>query len=289
MGLFDVDFNLEFDPERFANELVAGSDIDDASKAALASILAKPEVTKRLKNGVALRADAQRAMDKARDVAGQAERVRDANFQWAAENKSALEEWAKSRGNGGGGGGNPQSPTVIAPSGDSLSRAEVIKLLEDTKKSFSDSLAQQDEAYVGLIADTVELTSDYARRFKGESLPYSDLQKFALANRMTLRNAYDKFIQPKLDEQRTADIERIKKEAFEEGRLAALSTANEDTRSEPGSSWKGPGTGALGDVLMGRRVQTLTSGDGKPITGEDAFVANWNKTQGFTKDTGTAH
>ena len=31
MGLFDVDFDLNFDPSQFANELVAGADIDEAS------------------------------------------------------------------------------------------------------------------------------------------------------------------------------------------------------------------------------------------------------------------
>lgn len=274
MGLFDINFDLDFDPSQFANELVAGAaDIDDASKAALAAVFAKPEVRGKLKNGVALRSAAQSAMDRARNVATEAERIRDANFAWADQNKTLIERWAASQ------QGQQPGATITAPSGEVLTKADVTALMNDMRKQFTDTLAAQDESYVGLLADTVELTSDYSRRFSGESLPYADLQKFALEKRMTLRNAYDKFIEPKLEEKRKTEMAAAIAAAKEEGRLEALSHREEQSLGEPG----GDLGSAFKDVLLGRRTQTLTDGNGNELSGEDRFVRNWQATRGFTQ------
>lgn len=278
MGLFDINFDLEFDPNQFANELVAGADIDEASKAALAAVFANPNVKGKLKNGVALRSAAQSAMDRARNVATEAERIRDANFAWAEQNKTLIEQWAASQ------QGHRPGATITAPTGEALTRADVEKLLNETRKQFADTLAAQDESYVTLLADTVDLTSDYSRRFGGESLPYADLQKFALEKRMTLRNAYDKFIEPKMEERRKTEMAAAIAAAKEEGRLEALSHREDPAYADPASTWRGPGTGALNDVLLGRQRPTQSlDAAGKPLSGEDAFVAQWNATRGFTQ------
>lgn len=275
MGLFDVDFDLNFDSSAFANELVAGADIDDASKAALAAVLGNQNVKAKLKNSVALRSEAQRAMDRARTVAREAESIRDQNFKWANDNKPAIEQWIA---NGGGqGGGNS---TITAPSGDVLTRAEVKQLFDEMGKKFSDTLAAQDESYVSLIADTVDLTQKYSKLFDGESLPYGELQKYALEKRMTLRNAFDTFIAPKLDEKRKTEFASAIAAAREEGRIEALSQREEMTTAEPGSGDLGS---AFKDVLLGRRTTTLKDAAGKELSGEDAFVKNWNSTRGFTQ------
>lgn len=274
MALFDINFDLDFDPNQFANELVAGADIDDASKAALASVFAKPEVRSKLKNGVALRSEAQRAMDRARNVATEAEQLRDANFKWARDNKPVIEAWAASQ------AGHQPGATITAPSGDVLTRADVEKLMNDMRKQFSETLQAQDESYVALMADTIELTQDFGQRFGGASLPYGDLQKFALEKKLTLRNAYPLFIEPKLEEKRKAEFDKAIAEAKEQGRLEALSTREEQSIGDPSVGDLGS---AFKDVLLGRRTTTLTDAGGKPLSGEDAFVRNWNATRGFTQ------
>lgn len=275
-GRFDINFDLDFDPNQFASELVLGADIDEASKAALASVFAKPEVRGRLKNSMALRSEAQRAMDRARNVATEAETLRDQNFTWAQQHKDTIERWAASQ------AGHQPGATITAPSGEQFTRAEAVRLMTEMQQKFADTLAAQDESYVGLLADTVELTSDYSRRFGGESLPYADLQKFALEKRMTLRNAYDKFIEPKLETKRKEEMAAAIAAAKEEGRLEALSQREEQSYAGPESTWRGPGTGALNDVLLGRNRIQNTDAAGKQLTGEDAFVAEWNRTRGFT-------
>lgn len=270
-GKFDLNFDVNFDPNAFANELVAGAaDIDDAQKTALQAILAKPEVVSKLKNSVALRSSAQSAMDRARQAAQEAEQLRDANFAWAEQNRKPLEEFL-ARGDRG--------TTVTTPTGDVMTKAEVLALLKEQQNAFAAELQQKDEAYVGLQLDTYELATEYGKLFDGATMPLGELQKFAIEKRTSMRNAFPSFIQPKLEEKRKADIEKIKAEAFEAGKAEALSHITEYSTGEPG----GDLSTAFGDSLLGRRTTTLTSTDGKPLSGEDAFVANWNKTRGFTQ------
>jgi hypothetical protein len=268
-GKFDLNFDVGFDPASFADELVAGADIDDASKAALQLVLAKPAVVAKLKNSVALRSSAQSAMDRARDAAREAEQLRDANFKWAQDNIEPLKEFVA-------GGGRRE--TITNPQGDVLTKADVLALLKEQREQFAAELAQKDEAYIGLQTDTFELAHEYSKQF-GETLPLVELQQHAIKARTSMRNAFPSFIAPKLEEKRKAEIEKIKLEAFEAGKADALSHMTEHTMAEPG----GDLSTAFGDTLLGRRTTTLTSTDGKPLTGEDAFVANWNKTRGFTQ------
>lgn len=275
-GKFDLNFDVAFDPNAFANELVAGADdIDDASKAALQAILAKPAVISKLKNSVALRSSAQSAMDRARQAAQEAEQLRDANFAWAEQNRKPLEEFMASGG---------RHSTITAPSGDTLTKADILALLKEQRDQFAAELAQKDEAYIGLQTDTFELAHEYSTLF-GETLPLVDLQKFAIEKRTSMRNAFQSFIAPKLAEKSKADVEKIRLEAFEAGKAEALSHITEYSTGEPG----GDLSTAFGDSLLGRRTTTLTNTDGKPLSGEDAFVANWNKTRGFTQPAGKDH
>lgn len=275
-GRFDLNFDVGFDPAAFANELVAGAeDIDEASKTALQAILAKPAVVAKLKNSVALRSSAQSAMDRARAAAQEAEQLRDANFTWAEQNRRPLEEFIASGG---------RHTTVTTPSGDVMTKAEVLALLKEQQTQFAAELAQKDEAYIGLQTDTFTLANEYSKLF-GDVLPLVELQQFAINARTSMRNAFPSFIAPKLEEKRKADIEKIKAEAFELGKAEALSHITEYSTAEPG----GDLSTAFGDSLLGRRTTTLTSADGKPLSGEDAFVANWNKTRGFTQSAGKDH
>jgi hypothetical protein len=279
MGYFDElglsVTDLQFDPARFADELIAGADIDDAQKEVLRAAVLNPRVSGTLKNAVALRRDAQSALDRARNLAVEAERTRDANFIWARDNKAALEAFTA---NGG-------RQRIEAPSGDLLSKADVIALLEDRDKKIAARIAEQDESYVGLLKDTAFLTQEFSKTFPGEPFDYGALQEFALTNHMTLRNAFPQFIAPKLEEKRTSDfkiaLEKAKADAREEARMEFAAAREEQSSGE--LDGKGDLSSVFRDRLMGRRTTTLTDSAGKALEGEDAFVAAWGKTNGFTK------
>ncbi len=269
-GKFDLNFDVGFDSNMFADELVAGADIDDVSKAALQAVLAKPAVIAKLKNSVALRSGAQSAMDRARAAAQEAEQLRDANFKWAEDNRKPLEEFMASGG---------RQSVITAPSGDAMSKSDVLAMFKEMQEKHDADLREKDEAYIGLQLDTYELATEYGKLFEGATMPLGELQQFAIKQRTSMRNAFQGFIAPKLEEKRTKDVERIKLEAFEAGKAEALSHITEFSTGEPG----GDLSTAFGDSLLGRRTTTLTNTDGKPLSGEDAFVANWNKTRGFTQ------
>lgn len=263
--------NLDnFDPLRFGDELLADAGLDDAQREAIKAALAKPAVSSKLRNAVALRSDASRALDQARARTLEAERVRDENMRWAEANKEPLGRFIASGG---------RFETVQTPSGETLSKADVVELFGDYEKKLHDALAEKDEQYVGLLADTVELSAAYSKEFPGESLPYGELQQFAISKRMSLRNAFPLFIEPKLTTKRKAEFEAAIAAAREEGRLEGLGQREDPVTAESG----GEIGSAFKDALLGRRTTTLTNTDGQKLEGEAAFVANWNKTQGFTK------
>lgn len=279
MGYFD-DLQLgalSYDPNQFADELITGADgIDETQREALKALILNPVVSGKLKNAVALRRDAQSAMDRARNAITEADKVRDANFIWARDNKAALEAFTAS-------GGRQR---VEAPNGDFLSKAEVAAMLKEQGDAISKRIADQDSAYVGLLADTTALIQEYTKTFPGEALDYSELQKFALTNGVTLRQAFPQFIAPKLEEKRTSDfkiaLDRAKAEAKEEARMEFAAAREEQSSGE--LDGKGDLSSVFRDRLMGRRTTTLTDSAGKALEGEDAFVAAWGKTNGFTKE-----
>lgn len=286
MGYFDdltTGLTLDYDPNRFADELIASADgIDEAQRDALKALILNPKVSGNLKNAVALRRDAQSAMDRARNLAAKAEEVRNANFTWAEQNKDALEAFVASQ---GGGQGGRFGTRFESSNGDLLSKADVVALLEERDKKIAARIEQQDNAYVGLLADTTELISEYTKTFPGETLPYADLQKFALTNGVTLRQAFPQFIAPKLEAKRDTDfkaaLEKAKAEAREEARMEFAAVREEQSSGE--LDGKGDLSSVFRDRLMGRRTTTLTDAAGKALEGEDAFVAAWNKSNGFTR------
>lgn len=280
--LDDSDFQLNFDPNAYARELVDGaSDLSDEEKAVLASALTKQSVAAKLKNSVALRAEAQRKLDKARDVTTKAEQVREANFAWARDNKEAFERWAATQGG---------RSTITSPSGEVLTKAEVREMLAAQEKSFNERLEAQrnetDEQYIGVLADGWQLASTWNKNFPGEDFPYPELQKFALGKRLSLTNAFPLFIAPKMEEKRKTEIETMRKAAIEEGRQLALAEMEERSTLEGTVRESGNASGAgatFMDSMRGRQTQRLTGTDGKPVEGEDAFVARWKSTNGFTR------
>jgi hypothetical protein len=89
-----------------------------------------------------------------------------------------------------------------------------------TRKEFEDLLKQRDQAYVNLTKTVSNVQMDYFKKF-GETLDLNTLEKEALASGLPLETAYEKFIQPKMEERREADFKvRIQKEREEAAREA---------------------------------------------------------------------
>jgi len=115
-------------------------------------------------------------------------------------------------------GGNRQ---VATPTGDVL-----------TRKEFEEELKRRDQAYVGLTKAASRATLDYYNRFK-EPLDLDELEKFAVERSLPLDQAYNAYIQPKVDAANRAEWEVKLKTAREEGYRDAISKARIPVETQP--------------------------------------------------------
>ena len=89
-----------------------------------------------------------------------------------------------------------------------------------TKTELEAMLKQRDQAYINLSKTLTNVSLDYYQRF-GEKPDLAALEKMALDSGLPLEAAYDRFIQPKVEEKREAALkERIKTEREEAAREA---------------------------------------------------------------------
>lgn len=89
-----------------------------------------------------------------------------------------------------------------------------------TRKEYEELNAQRDKAYINLNKTLSKITIDHFQKF-GEPVDLNALEKLALDSGLPLESAYDKFIQPKVEERREADLKvRIQKEREEAAREA---------------------------------------------------------------------
>lgn len=275
----DDELNLQFDPNAYARELVDGAvDLSDDEKALLAKALTKDSVARKLRSSVVSRSEAQRKMDKARAIAEEGLRVRDANMRWVDDNKTEFERWLQEQ-QGGQRGGQQQQQHTQQPTVRGIDEQTFRRELAERDAAWQRKLDEIDQSYTGVLAGSMKLMNAWNKEFPGEPYPYDELQTFALERKLSLDHAFPLFVGPKRDEKRKGEIEAIRKAAFEEGRQAAAAEREElatvDQGGDLGSAFK--------DVLLGRRSQKVSGADGKELQGEDAFVQRWNATRGFTQ------
>jgi len=138
-----------------------------------------------------------------------------------AERVAQLERLAQGNGhdpNGGNGGANQTVLTTEA--------------LDGLRKEFTQKQQQQEQNFLTLLEGVGDITSDYVVRFK-EKPDLAAIKKIAIEKNMSLTQAYDAYIAPRLQTQQQADLEARIKAAREEGAKDALSKHRLPTHDSP--------------------------------------------------------
>jgi phosphorylcholine metabolism protein LicD len=130
------------------------------------------------------------------------------------------------------------------------------------KKTLEDALNKKDQQFIGLLKTVNKCSADYMKRF-GDVLDTDALEKFTLESGLPLQAAYEKFIQPKVDEIKTKDFDDKLKKAREEGMQEGISQAKNPTH---------PGNPEPNGFIANLRTSKQTSS-----TAREGFVDSWNK------------
>jgi len=145
---------------------------------------------------------------------------------------------------------------------------------EKLMKIIDDRLRPLQSGVIGLTKSLPTMMLDYYDRFK-EKLDVNEIQKISESEGLTPDMAYQKYIQPKIEEQRQTEFEMKIKEAEERGARKALSNHNlpvGDTPREP-------------SVFFDREEYTPEKTP-TPLQAErlshEAFAEGWNTPEGDT-------
>jgi len=267
-----------FDADEYINDLFTDAGLSEEVARAAQEALRNPKVVGRLHNSVASRQKAQSALDRAREATNRANGIYDNNVKWRDEKEQEYNERLR------------QAQTSHFPRTNEEESRPVTQPFDTNQFVTKEDLSKVAERILSEVSkvDQDSLTamtmmfdlSNHYRESYGKSLNQAELIKYAGEHKLPVHLAYDRFCKPLEDEKRAAETQKKIDEAREQGRLEALSQ-----RDEPSAgSGDHAGEGALRAVMFGRaKTQTITSSDGKPLEGEDAFVRSWQQTNGFTR------
>lgn len=114
--------------------------------------------------------------------------------------------------------------------------AETMNLTpEEIDRRLEEKLRARDQAFVGLVKAIPRMSFDYYKRF-GEVLDSDAVEKIALENGLPPDLAYERYIAPKVEAQRSVELEAKIKAAREEGYRDALSKSHLPVDSTPRDS-----------------------------------------------------
>jgi len=136
-------------------------------------------------------------------------------LQWKAENEQGLAALAAARTNGNdpnnNGDPNHGQQTVLT-----------VEALSALDKKYDERMKSQEQNFLSLLEGAGDITSDYVVRFK-EKPDLAAIKKIAIDKQMSLKQAYDDYIAPRVQAMQTADFDAKLKAAREEGAKDALS------------------------------------------------------------------
>ena len=89
-------------------------------------------------------------------------------------------------------------------------------------KKYDERMKSQEQNFLSLLEGVGDITSDYVVRFK-EKPDLGAIKKIAIDKGMSLKQAYDDYIAPRVQAMQTADFDARLKQAREEGAKDALS------------------------------------------------------------------
>jgi hypothetical protein len=214
---------MAFDLNNFLSDIFKDVNVD---KSVVTAAFSDPAVLKRLEESAMRQSDYSRSMNdlqtKVRDAQNYYEELKQYKTRVDGEvntYKAQADSYRKAIVDAGlDPAGITVSPSSTTPAPKPEAGNYVSK--DEWQKMSSDIQTQG----VTLMAKMASLTGKHMQRFK-DVLDTEGLVKLAMDKGVPIDVAYDLQIQPLVEKERAAELERIKKEAFQEGEKAALAKA----------------------------------------------------------------
>lgn len=155
--------------------------------------------------------------------------------------------------------------------------------LEPVSKTLKDDVQKQIDGYAGAVSTmfskTIPLAMQHSRDYNGEILNIDEMfEKAAKAGINDVTQAYDLYTADKRSAKQAADLEKLKKDSFEEGRKAALTETTMGQNGRMPIDNEGPGMGHLErQMFQGQKSDADKAAqvipDEVPLEGSARFLA----------------
>ena len=225
--------------------------LNDDEKAALLKVTEKEAVAKRLVDDHKRQSDYSRAMDEVRSKTLELEGRSKEWTDWynnAVTNDQARERELQDLRTRTGTNGTTTTGTTVTSG---LTEAQVQKMLQE-----------QGSRLVSVTKQAMKIASRHAAEFH-EALDVDAVEKIAIANNMTVEDAYNRWIAPRLEERAKADVDARIKAAHDDGLKEGMSKA-----SVPDETTRGH------HVFFDRQTEAKPVGDRARLS---SFVESWQE------------
>ncbi len=219
--------------------------------------LARPE-WKELENGYVRHDEYSSALDKAKNLEGKAKRADDWDGWWKSEKtnieslNTKAQQLARYEERFGALDGSDPNATARAAAATGLTMADVTKITEQMSQNFS-----------GLLKDGLRIASRHAATF-GEELDVDALEKIALEKRVSLPQAYQELVAPRVrDREQKKTEEEIQKQV--------------DQRVKDEMSRRAMSPGSRGSDIPPSFIVKPTGADAPKELGDQDFISMWNE------------
>lgn len=144
--------------------------------------------------------------------------------------------------------------------------------IEEVTELLDKRLQDQSNRFVGLTKDAVRISNEYRDTF-GKSLDVDAVEDFALKNNLSLRDAYNKYVSPQIEEKRSKEFELKLKQARDEGYKEGTSKSSMPTSRRENHDEPHP-------LFDQERLKTEATKDGSgDRAGREAFLDAWNNAE----------
>lgn len=217
----------EFDINEYIDNLLADEDVDDATKEAFASVLARDNVADKFRQGYLRQSDYSRNMDRVRDkekqLEAEIEKSRSFYERQIEQDHNNMQKWnemqreydrLKSRGDDFYLDDDDFDPSAHKRQPETP--PDVV-----TQDEFNRALRNLEQTSVQLLGQTVNYAQEHMKEFN-EPLDAEGLYSYALENKLPIKVAYEQYTAEQREEARErkykADLEAARKRGAEEER-----------------------------------------------------------------------
>lgn len=260
----------------YFTKLATDAGLDENAQKAVATALGNEKFAEKVAEGFMLESDYSRNKRKLSDEKKKSEEEYAAKYsqlaEWARQHNTTIEqaqkvyaEYQKYRETYGDLSGNP-NPQPQNGNGVPLTAEQLQKLLDERDARLAGGTTS-------LLKDVVKFSGDYQKRF-GEPIDVDAFDQFIADQRkndpqLSVAGAYKLYIEPKVEERRTAEFNEKLKQAREEGARDALSKHRLPVDSGPkefSPAWD-----------PGRHERAKMSAEQQDDAAREAFFEEWNK------------